>query len=110
MEALASARARLAQAGERNCAVAAALGVAALAVSALVTMSREQLHGALLDVRLDGETIDEVAEALVARGVPVLLATGYEKAQLPPSLQHLPRVRKPYDEEELRRLLERAYR
>ena len=59
-------------------------------------------------MRLDGETIDEIAEALVARGVPVLLATGYEKAQLPPSLQHLPRVRKPYDERELRGLLERA--
>jgi DNA-binding NtrC family response regulator len=71
-------------------------------------VNREQLHGALLDVRLDGETIDEIAEALVARGVPVLLTTGYEKAQLPPSLQHLPRVRKPYDERELRGLLERA--
>ena len=45
---------------------------------------------------------------LVARGVPVLLATGYEKAQLAPSLQHLPRVRKPYDEKELRGVLERA--
>jgi CheY-like chemotaxis protein len=77
---------------------------------AVEAVNREQLHGALLDVRLDGETIDAIAEALVARGVPVLLATGYEKAQLPPSLQHLPMVRKPYDEKELRGLLERAYR
>ena len=59
---------------------------------AIEAVNREQLHGALLDVRLDGETIDEIAEALVARGVPVLLATGYDKEQLPLSLQHLPRV------------------
>ena len=72
--------------------------------------TREQLHGAFLDVQLEGETIEEVAELLVARGVPVLLATGYEKAQLAPSLQHLPRVRKPYNEKELRGVLERAYR
>jgi CheY-like chemotaxis protein len=77
---------------------------------AVEAVNREQLHGALLDVRLDGETIDEIAETLVARGVPVLLTTGYEKEQLPPSLQHLSRVRKPYEEKELRALVERAYR
>jgi CheY-like chemotaxis protein len=77
---------------------------------AVDAVNREHLHGALLDVRLDGETTDKIAEALVSRGVPVLLATGYDKEQLPPSLQHLPRVRKPYDARELRGLLEQAYR
>jgi CheY-like chemotaxis protein len=77
---------------------------------AVDAVHRESLHGAVLDVRLDGETIQDIAEILVARGVPVVLTTGYEKEQLPPSLQHLPRLRKPFDETELRSLLEQAYR
>jgi FixJ family two-component response regulator len=73
-------------------------------------MHREPLHGAVLDVRLDGETVQDLAEMLVARGVPVVLTTGYEREQLPQSLQCLPRLRKPFDEKELRSLLEQAYR
>ena len=77
---------------------------------ALRAAHREELHGAVLDVRLDGETVEEVAAALVSRGVPVLLTTGYEGAQLPPVLQHLPRLRKPFDERALRDMVEQAYR
>jgi CheY-like chemotaxis protein len=68
-----------------------------------------QLHGAVLDVRLDGETIEEVARSLATRGVPVVLTTGYEAEQLPPELRHLPRLRKPFTERDLRSLLEQAY-
>jgi CheY-like chemotaxis protein len=77
---------------------------------AIDAVNREQLHGAVLDVRLDGETIDEIAEVLLARGVPVLLTTGYDTEQLPPSLRHLPLMRKPYDETDLRGWLLQAYR
>ena len=40
---------------------------------ALGAVQREDLDGAVLDVRLDGDTIEPVAAVLVSRGVPVLL-------------------------------------
>ena len=77
---------------------------------ALGAVQEEDIHGAVLDVRLDGETSEEVAAVLVSRGLPVLLTTGYEAEQLPPVLRHLPRIRKPFDERDLRDMLEQAYR
>ena len=77
---------------------------------ALGAVQREALDGAVLDVRIGGETIEPVAAVLVSRGVPVLLTTGYEGDQLPPDLRHLPRLRKPFDERDLREMLEQAYR
>ena len=77
---------------------------------ALGAVQREDIHGAVLDVRLDGETSEQVAAELISRGVPVLLTTGYEGEQLPPVLRNLPRLRKPFDERELRDMLEQAYR
>jgi len=77
---------------------------------ALGAANRETLSGAILDVRLDGDTVDQVAAALVLRGVPVLLTTGYEREQLPPSLRELPRLAKPFDERTLRDVIKQAYR
>jgi DNA-binding response OmpR family regulator len=77
---------------------------------ALGAVQKEVLDGAILDVRLDGETSEQVAAELVSRGVPVLLTTGYESEQLPPDLRNLPRLRKPFDERDLRDMLEQAYR
>jgi DNA-binding response OmpR family regulator len=77
---------------------------------ALIAVQKEALDGAVLDVRLDGETSEQVAAELISRGVPVLLTTGYESEQLPPDLRHLPRLRKPFDERDLRDMLEQAYR
>ena len=62
---------------------------------ALGAVQKEVLDGAVLDVRLDGETSEQVAADLVSRGVPVLLTTGYEAEQLPPALRHLPRFASP---------------
>ena len=77
---------------------------------ALGAVQIEALDGAVLDVRLDGETSEQLAAELVARGVPVLLTTGYESEQLPPDLRHLPRLRKPFDARDLRDMLEQACR
>ena len=77
---------------------------------ALGAVQKEVLDGAVLDVRLDGETSEEIAAVLVSRGLPVLLTTGYEREQLPPALRNLPRLRKPFDERDLRDMLEQAYR
>jgi len=76
---------------------------------ALGAVREEKLDGAVLDVRLDGVTIEEVAAMLAARRVHVLLITGYESEQLPSDLRHLPRLSKPFDERELLTVLQQAY-
>jgi DNA-binding response OmpR family regulator len=61
---------------------------------------------ALLDVNLDGEMSFEVADRLIARGVPVVFATGYEGAGLlPDRLKSVPVVTKPFAVIELEALL-----
>ena len=77
---------------------------------ALGAALKEDINGAVLDARLDGETSEEVAALLVSRGLPVLLTTGYDGEQLPPVLRQLPRLRKPFEERDLRDMLEPAYR
>jgi len=77
---------------------------------ALKAVKEEELHGAVLDVRLDGETSEQVVAVLVSRGVPVLLTTGYERDQLPQALRSLPRLRKPFRERDLQDMLEQANR
>lgn len=55
----------------------------------------EGLHGAVLDVNLGGERVWPVADVLLARGVPVVLATGYDREAIPPPYLRLPRREKP---------------
>ena len=51
---------------------------------------------ALLDVNLQGERATPVAAALMARGVPFVLITGYSGPQLSePELRDAPRIDKP---------------
>ena len=68
----------------------------------------EHLDGAVLDVNLGGETVWPVAGALAARGVPVVLATGYDEGTIPPDHAHLPRCEKPVDAHAVPRALARA--
>ena len=63
--------------------------------------------GAILDVQLADGGVYPLADELMARGVPIILATGFESAVLPPRFRDLPRLDKPYDDDEvLRRVLE----
>ena len=66
--------------------VTAALGFAA---------AEDRIEGALLDVNLRGEAIWPVVDALLARGVPVVLTTGYDAGALPGAYASLPRCEKP---------------
>lgn len=68
-----------------------------------------KLDGAVLDVRLDGETIYDLADELIALGVPVILATGTDPQLVPAHLRSLPWLRKPYDRAALRDLIGRIY-
>ena len=62
---------------------------------------------ALLDVNLAGETVFPVAEALKARGVPFVFATGYG-ADHDPRFKDTPLLGKPFRQERLEALL-RSY-
>lgn len=53
------------------------------------------LDGAMLDVNLGGEPVYPVADALMARGVPFVLTTGYDGRDIPALYTAAPRVGKP---------------
>jgi two-component system, chemotaxis family, sensor kinase Cph1 len=76
-------------------------------LQAALTLAREEtLNAAVLDVNLDGVKTFSVAEALQRRGIPFLLATGYEESTLPERWRDCPRLNKPFRREQLRRLIE----
>jgi CheY-like chemotaxis protein len=58
------------------------VGPAATIQAALALAQSEVIDAAILDVNVRGERIDPVAEALFARGIPVLFATGYGEVRL----------------------------
>lgn len=55
------------------------------------------LDAAVLDANLNGQSVAPVAEALRARGVPFIFATGYGDNQSAPQGFDAPTIRKPYD-------------
>jgi CheY-like chemotaxis protein len=60
---------------------------------------------AILDVNLNGEPISPVADALVARGVPFVFATGYGEHGLPQPYRDRPTLKKPFQLEGLEQML-----
>ena len=52
---------------------------------------------AVLDINVRGEMTFPVADALLARNVPLIFLTGYDADVIPDRLQRLPRLGKPYD-------------
>lgn len=59
------------------------------------------LDGAVLDVTIRGGQVYPVAERLLARSVPFVLASGYGDWALPPALRAQPRLVKPFSSEDL---------
>ena len=55
------------------------------------------LDAAVLDANLNGVSVLPVAEALAARGVPFVFATGYGDSKMAPQGFGAPIIRKPYD-------------
>lgn len=60
---------------------------------------------AILDVNLEGQHTFPIAEALAARGSPFVFATGYGAARLPQTLQDVPVLQKPFQQQDLARAL-----
>jgi CheY-like chemotaxis protein len=65
------------------------------------------LDAAVLDINLRDERVYPVAEALAARGVPFVFATGYDSTAIPSSFSSTPRCEKPVDKAQLARVLGR---
>jgi CheY-like chemotaxis protein len=76
----------------------------------LIEIYGDQLDGAALDVNVRGRSVFPVADALLARDVPVVLSSGYDTRNLPPSYQTLPHCDKPVDSEVLVRLIASSLR
>jgi PAS domain S-box-containing protein len=57
----------------------------------------QPIDAAVLDANLNGHSVTPVAQALLARGVPFVFATGYGEAAGAPGGFDAPVIRKPYD-------------
>ena len=52
---------------------------------------------AILDINLQGELVYPVADALRARGIPLIFTTGYDAQAIPKAYSDVPRVEKPVE-------------
>jgi ActR/RegA family two-component response regulator len=62
---------------------------------ALRVTSEAEPETAVLDLNLGNEKVYPFADALIARGVPFIFATGYSSDALPDGYRHIPRSEKP---------------
>ena len=74
----------------------------------LEVIEREVIDLAVLDVNINGREVYPIAEALEARSVPLIFATGYGSTGLHPAYSGHPVLQKPYRREDLRVAIERA--
>ena len=63
---------------------------------------------AICDINLGGEPSFPVAERLQTRGIPVIFASGYGAAALPPAWQGCPTLPKPFSGDQVAEVLCRA--
>ena len=75
---------------------------------ALDAVNKGDFDVAILDVNLSGETTGPVAEALAARGLPFVFATGYGEHGLPAAFRDRPTLKKPSQMDGLDQLLQSA--
>ena len=75
------------------------------------TFVAENLAAAVLDVNLNGEMIYPIAERLLALGVTIVFATGYQtQSVVPKHLRQVPTLQKPVNSSALVRLLSQMIR
>ena len=75
---------------------ASVVGPAATVDDALrLVATTDRLDAAVLDVNLRGAMVYPVADALAARGVPFVFATGYDSAVIPTRFSWVKRCAKP---------------
>jgi CheY-like chemotaxis protein len=72
---------------------------------ALTAVQSETFDLAILDVHLHGESAYPVADALIAKSVPFVFATGYGERGLPETYRGRPVLQKPFARVDLERVL-----
>jgi len=68
---------------------------------ALPAATDSELEAAVLDINLNGELVYPVADALVARGVPVVFVTGYGAESIESRFAQVPVLQKPIERQVL---------
>lgn len=86
---------------------ATVIGPATTLEAGLSLAGSADIDAAVLDVNLRGKRIDPIADLLVARGVPVVFATGYGMAA-GAARGHVQTIDKPYTQDRLATALLRA--
>ncbi len=77
------------------------LGPVANLQNALSVATLESFDAAILDVTIRDEFVYPVAEKLLERGIPFVLASGYGQWALPEAMRVHPRLTKPFTTKEL---------
>jgi CheY-like chemotaxis protein len=90
---------------DMGCVVA---GFAATVPEALKLAKNGSFDFALLDMNLGGARVDEVAEALAARGIPFAFASGYGRGGLSGPLQDRPVMQKPFLSADLEKMIRQS--
>jgi DNA-binding NtrC family response regulator len=76
----------------------------------LENAERGSFDGAVLDINLRGRQIFEILPKLQRIGLRLILTSGYDDVTLfPPPFRAVPRIPKPFEERELRRICERVF-
>ncbi|MDP1736838.1 MAG: response regulator [Caulobacter sp.] len=88
--------------GDFGCCV---VGPASTLREALPLAQTADLDAAVLDVNLGGDPIFPVADALKARGVPFVFASGYGESSLAEAHRGAPVLQKPFRQADLERAL-----
>jgi len=83
-------------------------GLAASIEEATRLADQGDFDGALLDVNLNGKTIDAVAETLMRRDIPFVFTTGYGQRGIPDAYRDWPALQKPYQTQQLGQALAHA--
>ena len=79
----------------------AVVGPASSVNQALAMIDAEAIDAAVLDVNLNGQMSYPIADTLVARGVPFVFSTGYDKDTLLDGYRTFPVLQKPFHRAEL---------
>lgn len=88
--------------GDFGCSV---VGPAATIGEALALAETARIDAAVLDVNLGGDPIFPVADALMARSVPYVFASGYGESGLAEAYRGTPVLQKPFRQADLERAL-----
>jgi CheY-like chemotaxis protein len=86
------------------------IGPAADLTEARRLVAEKKIDAVVLDLNLEGQIAVDLADDLVARQIPFVLATGYQAEGIPPRHAHVPRCEKPFNSIDVAKALHRLCR